>query len=69
MGKSVSASVAVIAAMGTQIAELARELEAGFESHPPRWSVPCQDWGPSSEPGCWASSAMSRTAMAAPSLG
>jgi Transposase/Transposase IS116/IS110/IS902 family len=34
MGKSVSASVAVIAAMGAQIAELARELEAGFKSHP-----------------------------------
>ena len=34
MGVSVSASVAVIAAMSAQIAELARELEAGFESHP-----------------------------------
>jgi transposase len=34
MGASVTASVAVIAAMGAQIAELARELEAGFESHP-----------------------------------
>ena len=34
MGASVAASVAVIAAMVTQIAELARELEAGFESHP-----------------------------------
>ena len=34
MGASVAASVAVIAAMGAQIAELARELEAGFESHP-----------------------------------
>jgi uncharacterized protein YehS (DUF1456 family) len=30
----VAASVAVIGAMGTQIVELARELEAGFESHP-----------------------------------
>jgi transposase len=34
MGASVTASVAVIAAMVAQIAELARELEAGFESHP-----------------------------------
>jgi Transposase/Transposase IS116/IS110/IS902 family len=34
MGVSVSASVAVIAAMVAQIAELARQLEAGFESHP-----------------------------------
>jgi transposase len=34
MGVSVAASVAVIGAMGTQIVELARELEAGFESHP-----------------------------------
>jgi transposase len=34
MGVSVSASVAVIAAMVDQIAELARELETGFESHP-----------------------------------
>lgn len=34
MGASVSASVAVIAAMVAQISELARELEAGFESHP-----------------------------------
>jgi Transposase/Transposase IS116/IS110/IS902 family len=34
MGASVSASVAVISAMVTQIAVLAGELEAGFESHP-----------------------------------
>ena len=34
----------------------------------PRWSDPCQDWGPSSAPGCSASSAMSRTAMPPPSL-
>ncbi len=34
MGATVAASVAVIAVMVTQIAELARELEAGFESHP-----------------------------------
>ena len=34
MGTSVTASVAVIATMVAQIAELARELEAGFESHP-----------------------------------
>lgn len=34
MGTSVSASVTVIAAMSAQIAELARELETGFESHP-----------------------------------
>jgi len=34
MGASVSASVAVIAAMNAQIALLAAELEAGFESHP-----------------------------------
>ena len=34
MGTSVSASVAVIATMVTQIAELAKELEAGFDSHP-----------------------------------
>jgi Transposase/Transposase IS116/IS110/IS902 family len=34
MGASVSASVAVISAMVNQIAVLAGELEAGFESHP-----------------------------------
>jgi len=34
MGASVSASVAVIATMAAQIAALAEELEAGFESHP-----------------------------------
>jgi transposase len=34
MGASVSASVAVIAAMNAQIAALAAELEAGFEQHP-----------------------------------
>ena len=34
MGASVSASVAVIATMAAQIAVLAQELEAGFESHP-----------------------------------
>ena len=34
MGASVSASVAVIATMNAQIAELAKELEAGFELHP-----------------------------------
>jgi hypothetical protein len=34
MGASVAASVAVIATMTAQIAELARELEAGFELHP-----------------------------------
>jgi len=34
MGAAVSASVAVIATMSAQIAELARELEAGFEQHP-----------------------------------
>jgi transposase len=34
MGKSVAASVAVITTMSAQIAELARELEADFESHP-----------------------------------
>lgn len=34
MGTSVSASVAVIATMAAQIAELARQLEAGFEQHP-----------------------------------
>jgi hypothetical protein len=34
MGASVAASVAVIATMSAQIAELARELEAGFELHP-----------------------------------
>ena len=34
MGASVTASVAVIAAMSAQITVLAKELEAGFESHP-----------------------------------
>jgi transposase len=34
MGKSVAASVAVITTMSAQIAELAQELEADFESHP-----------------------------------
>jgi transposase len=34
MGASVSANVAVIATMVAQIAELARELEADFDSHP-----------------------------------
>jgi hypothetical protein len=34
MGTSVSATVAVIATMNAQIAELAKELEAGFEQHP-----------------------------------
>jgi hypothetical protein len=34
MGASVAASVAVIATMHAQIAELAKELEAGFELHP-----------------------------------
>jgi transposase len=34
MGVSVTASVAVIDAMVAQIAELARELETGFEQHP-----------------------------------
>lgn len=34
MGASVAASVAVIAAMSGEIAGLAKELEAGFESHP-----------------------------------
>jgi hypothetical protein len=33
MGASVSASVAVIAAMVAQIAVLAEELEAGFDQH------------------------------------
>jgi hypothetical protein len=34
MGASVAASVAVIAAMDTQIGVLAQELEAGFDKHP-----------------------------------
>jgi Transposase IS116/IS110/IS902 family len=34
MGKSVAASVAVITTMSAQIAELAQQLEADFESHP-----------------------------------
>ena len=34
MGASVAANVAVIAAMNTQLAVLAKELEAGFEQHP-----------------------------------
>jgi len=34
MGASVAASVAVIATMSAQVAELAKELEAGFELHP-----------------------------------
>ncbi len=34
MGASVSASVRVIATMAAQIAPLAKELDAGFESHP-----------------------------------
>jgi len=34
MGASVSATAAVISEMNTQIAVLARELEAGFEQHP-----------------------------------
>ncbi len=34
MGASVAASVAVIATMNAQIAQLAGELEAGFELHP-----------------------------------
>ena len=34
MGASVSASVAVIAVMNAQIAQLAAELEAGFDQHP-----------------------------------
>jgi len=34
----------------------------------PWWSVPCQDWGPSSAPGCSASSAMRRTGMPPPSV-
>jgi transposase len=34
MGSSVSATVAVIATMNTQVAELAQELEAHFEQHP-----------------------------------
>ena len=34
MGALVTASVAVIATMVTQIASLAKELEAGFEQHP-----------------------------------
>jgi transposase len=34
MGASVAASVGVIAAMNTQLARLAQELEAGFELHP-----------------------------------
>ena len=34
MGSSVSATVAVIATMNTQVAELAQELDAHFEQHP-----------------------------------
>jgi hypothetical protein len=34
MGSSVSATVAVIATLNTQVAELAQELEAHFEQHP-----------------------------------
>ena len=70
MGASVAATVAVIAEMGNQIAQLAAELEANFRrsTRTQRWSVPCQDWGPSSAPGCSASSATSRTAMPRPSL-
>ena len=39
MGASVSASVAVIAVMNAQIAQLAAELEAGFDQHPDAWVV------------------------------
>ena len=34
MGTSVSATVAVIATMNAQVAELAQELELHFEQHP-----------------------------------
>jgi hypothetical protein len=64
MGASVAASAAEIAEMTTQITSLAQALEADFEMHPDAAVVrPCQDWGPSSAPGCSASSATSRTAI------
>ncbi len=65
-----SASVAVIAEMVTQIGHLTEELSSNFRGTPRRRSgpFPCQDWGPSSAPGCSASSATSRTATPTPSL-
>src|ERR1700761_3396127 len=33
-----------------------------------RWSVPCQDWGPSWAPGCSASSAMHQAGTPPPSV-
>jgi transposase len=51
MGASVAASVAVIATMVAQTAQLAGELEAGFKQHPDAEVVrSCQDWGPCSAP-------------------
>ena len=43
-------------------------LEILRHTQTPKWSVPCQDSGPSSAPGCSASSATSRTATPTPSL-
>ena len=70
MGATVSASVAVIAEMTTQIAALEQQLAADFESSTwtRRWSVPCQDQGPSSAPGCSASSATIQAATPPPSV-
>jgi hypothetical protein len=70
MGASVSASAAVIAEMNTQVTRLEAALATDFElsTRTPRWSVPRQDWGPSSALGCSASSATSRTDMPSPSL-
>ncbi len=68
MGVSVSSLVAVIATMGAQIDQLAGSCKRVLSStRTPWWSVPCQDWGPSSAPGCSASSGMTRTATPPPS--
>ena len=59
MGATVTATAAVIAEMTTQIAGSSGARQRILSStRTPRWSVPCQDWGPSSAPGCSASSAM-----------
>ena len=68
-GRTTKAHVAMIRAYNAEITELEAALTSGFEQHPDAGiTTPCQDWGRSSAPGCWASSGTTRTATATPSL-
>jgi hypothetical protein len=68
-GAAARSAIRLISAYTAQIAELEEALAEHLTStRTRRSSVPCQDWGRSPAPGCWASSVMTGPVLPAPSL-